>query len=163
MHSKKEEPPKAGKSSARSAIVPVITVDAKPAPGDLTAAGKAAVKKPSTNVAAAGHDEKEYKSLLSQSRILQASHPGFSQISQSSTPISSTPRPLTAVPHTAVMTKPHSQSEYGTWIMCERSSSERPRESDRPRKTDEEKLHKLCQLVFVLWNFCSFLSLTFTR
>jgi hypothetical protein len=140
MHSKKDDPAKAGKGTGRSAAVPVITVDAKPAPGDLTAASKTAVKK-TTAVAAAGHDEKEFKSLLSHSRILQATHPGFSQISQSSTPISSTPRPLSAVPHATVSSKPHSQSEYGTWI------SERPREADRPRKNDDEKLHKLCQLV----------------
>ena len=149
MHSKKDEAAKPGKSSARSVAVPIITVDAKPAPGDLTAAGKAVVKK-TTAVAAAGHDEKEYKSLLSQSRILQASHPGFSQISQSSTPLSSTPRPLTAVPHATASTKPHTQSEYGTWILGDRAAAERPRETDRPRKTDDEKLHKLCQLVSLL-------------
>jgi hypothetical protein len=151
MHSKKEDPGKAGKGPPRPPIVPVITVDAKPAPGDLTAASKAGVKKTTANVPAAGHDEKEYNNLRSQSRILKASHPaGFSQISQSSTPISSTPRTMIAVSHAAVMTKPHSQSEYGTWIMGERATSERPREADRPRKTDEEKLHKLCQLVLVV-------------
>jgi hypothetical protein len=155
MHSKKDEAAKPGKSSARSVAVPIITVDAKPAPGDLTAAGKAVVKK-TTAVAAAGHDEKEYKSLLSQSRILQAtSHPGFSQISQSSTPLSSTPRPpLAAVAHAPASAKPHAQSEYGTWILGDRAAAERPRETDRPRKTDDEKLHKLCQLVTCLLGPC---------
>jgi hypothetical protein len=150
MHSKKDDAAKAGKSAPRTAIVPVTvpagataynppTVNAKPAPHELTTADKTG-KKASGNLPS-GHDEKEFKYnlLASQSQILRASHTGFSQISQSSTPISSTPRPLTAVPHPAV---PHpAVSAHGPWTLGDRSSS------DRPRKSEEEKLHKLCQLV----------------
>jgi hypothetical protein len=146
MHSKKDDAAKAGKSAPRTAIVPVTvpaggataynppTVNAKPALHELTTADKTG-KKASGNVSS-GHDEKEFKYnlLASQSQILRASHAGFSQISQSSTPISNTPRPLTAVPHPAV-------SAHGPWTLGDRSSA------DRPRKSEEEKLHKLCQLV----------------
>jgi hypothetical protein len=128
------------------------TVNAKPAPHELTPADKTAVKKSNANVAVA-HDEKDFKYLASQSQILRASHPGFNHISQSSTPISCTPRlhaasQHAAVSHAPVAIMPRTQTEFGTWV-------ERPREADRPRKSEDDKLHKLCQLViFALMCAC---------
>jgi hypothetical protein len=162
MHSKKDDAPKAGKSSSRSNILPVTvpaggaaynppTVNAKPTQHELTSVDKSAAKKASGGVAA-GPDEKDLKYLAAHSQILRASHGshgGFSQISQSSTPISCTPRPLSAVPYPVVSNVPRPQSEYGTWAMVDRTSGERPRESDRPRKFEEDKIHKLCQLVIL--------------
>ena len=162
MHSKKDDAPKAGKSSSRSNILPVTvpaggaaynppTVNAKPTQHELTSVDKSAAKKASGGVAA-GPDEKDLKYLAAHSQILRASHGshgGFSQISQSSTPISCTPRPLSAVPYPVVSSVPRPQSEYGTWAMVDRTSGERPRESDRPRKFEEDKIHKLCQLVIL--------------
>ncbi len=150
MHSKKDDAPKAGKSSSRSNILPVTvpaggaaynppTVNAKPTQHELTSVDKSAAKK-------------DLKYLAAHSQILRASHGshgGFSQISQSSTPISCTPRPLSAVPYPVVSSVPRPQSEYGTWAMVDRTSGERPRESDRPRKFEEDKIHKLCQLVIL--------------
>ncbi len=157
MHSKKDDSAKAGKTSSRSSILPVTipsgsatayippTVNAKPAPHELTAADKTAVKKASAN--AAGHGEKDFTYLASQSQILRASHAGFSQISQSSTPMSCTPRHHTATPHSSAASIPRTQTDYSTWTMVDRNASERPREAERPRKFEEDKLHKLGQLV----------------
>jgi hypothetical protein len=157
MHPKKDDSAKAGKTSSRSSIVPVTvpsggatayippTVNAKPAPHELTPADKTAVKKASAN--APVHGEKDFTYLASQSQILRASHVGFSQISQSSTPMSCTPRHHPAAPHPAAASIPRTQTEYSTWTMVDRTSSEKPREAERPRKFEDDKLHKMCQLV----------------
>lgn len=160
MHSKKDDAPKAGKSSSRSNILPVTvptggaaynppTVNAKPTQHELTSVDKAAAKK-AAGVADPG-SLSSFNHLAAQSQILRATHGAFSQssqISQSSTPMV-TPRPplSSAVAYPAVTSVPRPQSEYGTWAMVDRTSGERPRESDRPRKFEEDKIHKLCQLV----------------
>ena len=162
MHSKKEDAAKSAKSAGRPPV-PVShvaagggtaynppTVNAKPAPHELNPSDKTAVKKAPANAEAGG--EREFKILAAQSQILRASHGGLNQISQSSTPISSTPRPLTAA-------TPRPHSEFGTWTtLGDRPSSERPREADRPRKVEDEreKLHRLCQLVTFARSACGF-------